>query len=36
MELAQAPAGAEDGDRPVTELPRMQLIRLSLYWLGLS
>jgi MFS family permease len=36
VELAQAPAGAGDGDRPVTELPRMQLIRLSLYWLGLS
>ncbi len=36
MELAQASAGAEEADRPTAELPRMQLIRLSLYWLGLS
>jgi len=25
-----------DGDRPTAELPRTQLIRISLYWLGLS
>jgi MFS family permease len=36
VELAHATAGPEDGDRPTVELPRMQLIRLSLYWLGLS
>ena len=29
-------AVAGDGDRPVAELPRTQLIRISLYWLGLS
>jgi MFS family permease len=31
-----APAGADPGDRPVAELPKTQLVRLSLYWLGLS
>ena len=36
MELAHATAEPEDGNRPTVELPRMQLIRLSLYWLGLS
>jgi len=29
-------AVAGDGDRPTAELPRTQLIRISLYWLGLS
>ena len=36
MEIAHAAAVPEDADRPTAELPRMQLIRLSLYWLGLS
>jgi MFS family permease len=37
MELAHvAPASGESGDRPVAELPKTQLVRLSLYWLGLS
>jgi MFS family permease len=37
MELAHAaPAGGESGDRPTEELPKTQLVRLSLYWLGLS
>jgi MFS family permease len=36
VEIAHAAAGGEDADRPTAELPRMQLIRLSLYWLGLS
>jgi len=29
-------AVAGDGDRPTAELPRTHLIRISLYWLGLS
>ena len=32
---ASAPA-AQDGARPVDRLPNGQLVRLSLYWLGLS
>lgn len=36
MESAQAAAAADPGDRPVNELPKTQLVRLSLYWLGLS
>ena len=37
MELASAASGGPDpGERPVTELPKTQLVRLSLYWLGLS
>jgi MFS family permease len=36
VEIAHAAAGGEDADRPTAELPRTQLIRLSLYWLGLS
>ncbi len=36
MEIAHAAAVPEDADRPTAALPRMQLIRLSLYWLGLS
>ena len=37
MELANAGSGSPDpGDRPVAELPKTQLVRLSLYWLGLS
>ena len=37
MELVHAaPVGPDQGDRPVTELPKTQLVRLSLYWLGLS
>ncbi len=34
---ASAAGGSEaDGDRPTLDLPRTQLVRLSLYWLGLS
>ncbi|TAK02667.1 MAG: MFS transporter [Chloroflexota bacterium] len=29
-------AGGDPGDRPTTDLPKTQLVRLSLYWLGLS
>ena len=36
MELAHAAVAADQGDRPVADLPRTQLVRLSLYWLGLS
>ncbi len=36
MEHLNEAAVAGDGDRPVAELPRTQLIRISLYWLGLS
>jgi MFS family permease len=37
MELAHAArADSDPGDRPTTELPKTQLVRLSLYWLGLS
>ena len=36
MEFAQAAAAADPGDRPVNDLPNTQLVRLSLYWLGLS
>ena len=40
MELVHAgQAGGDrpgDGDRPAADLPRTQLVRLSLYWLGLS
>jgi MFS family permease len=36
VEVAHPPADAFSGDRPVTKLPKTQLVRLSLYWLGLS
>lgn len=36
MESAQATSTGDPGDRPVNELPKTQLVRLSLYWLGLS
>ncbi|HEX4897521.1 MAG TPA: MFS transporter, partial [Candidatus Limnocylindrales bacterium] len=37
MELANAGTGSADpADRPTEELPKTQLVRLSLYWLGLS
>jgi len=36
VEFAHAPADAGSGDRPTVDLPRPQLVRLSLYWLGLS
>ena len=36
MEFAHAAAAADPGDRPVDDLPKTQLVRLSLYWLGLS
>jgi MFS family permease len=37
VELANAGSGSPGlGDRPVAELPKTQLVRLSLYWLGLS
>ena len=35
MELAAATM-ADPGDRPTVDLPKTQLVRLSLYWLGLS
>jgi MFS family permease len=36
VELAQAASAADPGDRPTETLPTSQLVRLSLYWLGLS
>ena len=36
MEIAPAAAASAGGDRPVADLPKTQLVRLSLYWLGLS
>lgn len=36
MEVAPATEPADPGDRPVTSLPTTHLVRLSLYWLGLS
>src|SRR3990172_6719310 len=36
MELTHAAPAADQGDRPTAELPKAQLVRLSLYWLGLS
>lgn len=36
MGHVRAPAGAGPGDRPTQDLPTSQLVRLSLYWLGLS
>lgn len=36
METPGAVAATDAGDRPVKDLPRTQLVRLSLYWLGLS
>lgn len=39
MELGHATAadaGAPGGDRPTADLPKTQLVRLSLYWFGLS
>jgi MFS family permease len=36
MGLANAAAAADDGSRPTADLPRSHLVRLSLYWLGLS
>jgi MFS family permease len=36
VELANTAAVADPGDRPVQDLPKTQLVRLSLYWLGLS
>lgn len=36
MELAQAPVVEDQVQRPTEALPRTQLVRLSLYWLGLS
>jgi MFS family permease len=36
VEFAHAAAAADPGDRPVNDLPKTQLVRLSLYWLGLS
>jgi MFS family permease len=35
VELAQSPTPSADG-RPTADLPKTQLVRLSLYWLGLS
>ncbi|HEX5589176.1 MAG TPA: MFS transporter [Candidatus Limnocylindrales bacterium] len=36
MELSHAGSPSEHGDRPTESLPTSQLVRLSLYWLGLS
>ncbi|MES2210857.1 MAG: MFS transporter [Chloroflexota bacterium] len=36
MELAYTAADSAEGDRPSADLPTTQLVRLSLYWLGLS
>lgn len=36
MESAHSAVAADPGDRPVKDLPKTQLVRLSLYWLGLS
>ncbi len=32
----EGPSGMDDADRPTDALPNAQLVRLSLYWLGLS
>jgi MFS family permease len=36
VELTQAASMMDSEQRPTTELPKTQLVRLSLYWLGLS
>ncbi|MCI0584571.1 MAG: MFS transporter [Chloroflexi bacterium] len=36
MEISHAAPAADPGDRPTEALPTSQLVRLSLYWLGLS
>ncbi|MEO5919308.1 MAG: MFS transporter [Candidatus Limnocylindrales bacterium] len=36
MDQDHGAAGLESGDRPTAELPTRQMVRLSLYWLGLS
>ena len=36
MELTHAAPPPDDAGRPVQDLPKTQLVRLSLYWLGLS
>ncbi|MEW5991146.1 MAG: MFS transporter [Chloroflexota bacterium] len=36
MELAHSTSTVDQGDRPTEDLPRTHLVRLSLYWLGLS
>lgn len=36
MEHVRAEPTAGEADRPTAELPKTQLVRLSLYWLGLS
>jgi MFS family permease len=36
VELAPAAAAADQASRPTADLPKTQLVRLSLYWLGLS
>ncbi len=36
MEIPQAAARVDQNGRPVEDMPKSQLIRLSLYWLGLS
>jgi MFS family permease len=36
VELADGASTTDPGDRPTQDLPKTQLVRLSLYWLGLS
>src|SRR3990172_12514501 len=36
MEVGHAAPTADLADRPTADLPKTQLVRLSLYWLGLS
>ena len=36
MEISHEAAGTDLGGRPTAQLPTTQLVRLSLYWLGLS
>ena len=36
MEFAHAPVATDEAGRPTKDLPKTQLVRLSLYWFGLS